>query len=367
MLNLHVIQARFGDCLLLEYGAGAERHFMLIDGGPPNTFDDDLKDVLTSVVGEGGHLGRVVLSHVDNDHIVGLVDLFSELRRQKADGETELVLVGGLWHNSFSKAIDPNGAIAPRMMALAGIAGVASTMNHAGAAINGISEGNKLRQLALLLQIPINSGMAELITVDSVPTPQMIDGLKVTIVGPTQENLDQLRLAWEAWLDEHEDEIATGDPQTLANLDKTVPNLSSISFVTEIDSKTILFTGDARSDHVYAGLRAQGLLDADGSVHFDVLKLPHHGSERNIDQAFFAKVTADRYVISANGRDGNPDLKTLLWLVDAAQADGRHPEIIVTNRTDSSKKLVTQRKPSAHGYKLTVLKAGKHSISLAFA
>jgi len=367
MLKLHVIQARYGDCLLLEYGPGVQQHFMLIDGGPPKTFDDDLMDVLNSVVGEGGRLGRVVLSHIDNDHIVGLVDLFSEMRRQRADGETELVSVGGLWHNSFAKAIDPQGLVAPRMMALAGIAGVASTMDHAGAAINGISEGNKLRQLALLLQIPINSGMAELITVDSVPASKMVDGLKVTIVGPTQENLDQLRADWEAWLDAHEEEIAIGDPQTLANLDKTVPNLSSISFVTEMDSKTILFTGDARSDHVRAGLAAQGLLDGNGAAHFDVLKLPHHGSDRNIDRAFFDKITADRYVISANGRDGNPDLKTLLWLVDAAHADGRSPEIILTNQTDSSKQLVAQRKPSTHGYKLTVLKAGKHSITLELA
>ena len=34
MLNLHVVQALYGDCLLLEYGEAEQPHFLLIDGGP---------------------------------------------------------------------------------------------------------------------------------------------------------------------------------------------------------------------------------------------------------------------------------------------------------------------------------------------
>jgi hypothetical protein len=53
----------------------------------------------------------------------------------------------------------------------------------------------------------------------------------------------------------------------------------------------------------------------------DVLKLPHHGSIRNVDEHFFARVRARNYVISANGRDGNPEDQTLALLCDARLSD----------------------------------------------
>jgi hypothetical protein len=45
-----------------------------------------------------------------------------------------------------------------------------------------------------------------------------------------------------------------------------------------------------------------------------VLKLPHHGSVRNVTEEFLTTVTADHYVMSANGKYDNPDLDTLKLL-----------------------------------------------------
>ena len=36
-------------------------------------------------------------------------------------------------------------------------------------------------------------------------------------------------------------------------------------------------------------------------MHVDVLKMPHHGSDRNMDRAFLERITADHYVFSGNG------------------------------------------------------------------
>jgi hypothetical protein len=49
MFCLHVIQAEFGDCLLLEYGTAANPHFILIDGGPPTIFADHLRKILETL------------------------------------------------------------------------------------------------------------------------------------------------------------------------------------------------------------------------------------------------------------------------------------------------------------------------------
>lgn len=367
MFSLHVIQAEFGDCLLLEYGAAAPR-YMLIDGGPPDVFDSFLKPALRQIVApHGGRLEHVVLSHVDNDHVVGLIDLFTEIRTQRTNGQPELVSIAGLWHNSFSKALDPNNVLGPRLNALMAMAGVQSTMSDSAVSINGIGEGDKLRRLARLLNIPINQNLPDPITVESAVAAVPFDNLQLRVVGPTQANLDALREEWEDWLDANESRIANGDVRLMANADQSIPNLSSICVVAAADAKTMLLTGDARSDHILQGLQARGMLDAAGRAHFDLIKLPHHGSDRNITKAFFRKVTADRYVASANGKDKNPDLATLIWLVEAAKEQNRTPDIFVTNQTPSTKKLVQEYPPQYYGYRLHILPAADESMQIVLA
>ena len=78
----------------------------------------------------------------------------------------------------------------------------------------------------------------------------------------------------------------------------------------------MLLTGDARGDHVLAGLEAQGALAPGGTMHVDLLKLPHHGSIRNVDRDFFERITADHYVVSADGRHHNPDVGALELLTE---------------------------------------------------
>ena len=43
-----------------------------------------------------------MLSHIDNDHIIGLLDLFNEIKSQTQNGKKGLIKVGKLWHNSFN-------------------------------------------------------------------------------------------------------------------------------------------------------------------------------------------------------------------------------------------------------------------------
>jgi hypothetical protein len=363
MFKLHIVQAEFGDSLLLEYGTAAARRFLLIDGGPQTIYDNHLKAVLKDVV-DTGVLDLVVLSHVDTDHIIGLLDYFAELRTQNGSGS--LPAVKGLWHNSFSRTIDPAGDIRTRLQGL--ITNERSAiMANAGMAINGISDGNSLRLAAQALQIPINDGFTDdLILVDTATNPVKLGILSLRIVGPTQANLDALQAQWEAWLATHEDAIESGDPFVMANSDRSVPNLSSVMFLATANGKTILFTGDGRSDHLLEGLDQAGLLN-NGQLHVDVLKLPHHGSSRNITKKFFKAITADTYVASANGKDDNPDLATLIWLVEAARDQQRKVKIVVTNRTPSVEKLLEEYDPTEFGYKLEVLKSGLHRKTLTLA
>ncbi len=366
MFKLHAVQAQFGDCLILEYGTAAKRRFLLIDGGPPETFASDLEASLASIV-TTSKLDAVILSHIDNDHIVGLLDLFALLESDVANDQPARLKIGGLWHNSFQRTLDPDGEITQRMQTLMTMAATASVaMPLAADAFFGVKEGNRLRILAKKLKLPINKGFTDdLVLVETATEPIKFGPLKLRVVGPNQANLDALRVKWLKWLEDTETQMAS-DPKTMANSDPSVPNLSSIVLLAECDGKTILLTGDARGDHILDGLTKAGLL-TNGKLHVDVLKVPHHGSNRNITAKFFKTVTADTYVISADGKNGNPDLDTLEWLVEAAHRAARPVEIVVTNATPATKKIVQTHKPADFGYKLTVKPKTKHSIAVVLA
>ena len=358
MFALTAIQAFFGDCLLLEYGTAANPKFILIDGGPADTYNEHLADVLKGLKADGHDLELMVLSHVDTDHVTGLLDFIADIR----GGVPDLPDVGGLWHNSFQKTIDVNGTIAPRAQNLLAAAN-AQVMSSAAIVINGIPEGNQLRTQALAVPIALNSGFPDdLVLADTAGPARVFSNLELTIVGPTQANLDKLREEWEAWLETAEDAVNSGNPRVMANSDRSTANLSSIQLFAKADGKTMLLTGDGRSDHLVQALGQAGLLDAAGKLHVDLLKLAHHGSDRNVTKTFLKKITADIYVASADGRDDNPDLATLIWIVEAAKEANRDIRIVCTNATESTAKLLSEYPPADYTYELEIMPEGDHSI-----
>jgi hypothetical protein len=179
-----------------------------------------------------------------------------------------------------------------------------------------VGQGDRLRQDAERLSCVVNAGRKLLLA------PVELDmgaGLKATIVGPLKDQLEALQAEWDKFVKKKgatpEDHAAA----IAAYVDKSVPNLSSVVVLAELDGKQILLTGDARGDYVLEGLKAAGVLD--GTLHVDVLKVPHHGSNRDVEVDFFEKVTADHYVISANGKYGNPDPETLEMIATARGKD----------------------------------------------
>ena len=367
MFKLHAVQAQFGDSLILEFGSAGHARRVLIDGGPPGNYAADLETAAKSIIGEGGKIDLVVLSHIDNDHVVGLLDLLAGIEDDETSGRPPRFDIGTMWHNSFAKTLDANGEIAQRIQELMAMASAANVvMPLATAAFFGLREGNRLRVFAKKLKIPLNKGFTDdLIIVETANKPVKFGPLTVTVVGPTRANLDVLKQEWLAWLAKTEQQVAA-DPSVAAMLDKSVPNLSSIVLLAECGGKRILLTGDARGDHIIQGLTS-ATTAKNGKLHVDVLKVQHHGSERNTSREFFDAITADTYVISANGKYGNPDDATLRWIVESAHDAGRQITLCVTNETPSTKKLVQAHKPADFGYTLKTIAPGTHDLEIALS
>jgi hypothetical protein len=367
MFKLHVIQAQFGDSLLLEFGASDNARYVLIDGGPPGNYSADLQAALGDIIGIGGNLDLIVLSHIDNDHVVGVLDLLAGIEDDQVSGRPLRTKVAQLWHNSFDRTIDTDGVITQQLQSIMGMAGAANiAMPLATDAFYGVREGNRLRLAAQKLKIAQNQGFTDdTILVETARQGTNFGPLEFRIAGPNKANLKALRALWLEWLAKTSDQVAS-DPAAAAMVDRSIPNLSSIVLLATCDGKTVLLTGDARGDHILAGLKSAKLATR-GKLHVDVLKVQHHGSDRNTDQAFFRAITADTYVISANGKYGNPDFETLRWIVESAKTDRRPIKLVVTNETEGTTELREKLDPGEYGYVLTVLERGKHSYVVNLA
>ncbi len=165
-----------------------------------------------------------------------------------------------------------------------------------------------------------------------------------------------------------------GLAEIAAFLDDSVYNLSSLVVLAEVGAKRILLTGDGRGDHTLAGLEKVGRLDSKGKIALDVLKVPHHGSDRNVEVDYFKSVRAKHYVISADGKHDNPDVDTL-EMIAAARTDDAFT-IHLTYPTDEFNvpavgkrvaKFFANEKKKGRKFKVKTRKAGELGITLKLA
>jgi len=323
MFKITALPASYGDCLWIEYGADTAPNVILIDAGP--SAPKGLKSRLQQLAARGGHLELVVVTHVDRDHIGGILALLEK--------DFYGVEVRDLWFNGFRHLPPPDALEA-----------------------FGEKQGELLTKLLLEKQIPWNAELKNdgfLVTPDQCPEFQLPGGAKITLLSPDIDQLKQLRASWvkvcgeadlyadvpaqtEYFGKEGFEAFGTGTPdvQSLAGEpfteDTSEANGSSIAFTVEYEGKRALLGADA-----YPSRLLKSLLQTDGNppFAFDLVKVPHHGSENNVSKEFIESLNCQRYLFSSNGA---------IYKHPAQQAvsrvihHGSEPELIFNYRTKYS-------------------------------
>ena len=338
ILSLDVRRARKGDCLLLHFGTEDEPGLVIIDGGPSKVYEPHLKPRLLEIreareIEDDRALpvDLLMVSHVDDDHIQGILELTRELREEPG---VPLVRIRRLWHNSFDEVIGNDPAeLTSSLTAQFGPASlegglpsdatvdsdeedeevVGSTLR----VLASIPQGHRLRLDAEALDLPLNPQFDGKLILAAEDAIDLTDDLSFTVVGPMQAEVKALQRDHDEWLEKLEEEGLTPEEALAAYVDKSVANLSSLVLLVESGGKSILLTGDARGDKILKGLESIGTIEEDGKLHVDVLKVPHHGSANNLTRNFFERITADHYVFSGNGEHGNPEREALKMLLGA--------------------------------------------------
>ncbi len=329
MLVLEALRARFGDALLLHSGTTAKPQLTVIDGGPPGVYNDALRPRLEALRAERGLDDRtpldielMMVSHIDDDHISGLLELAQKLNERRESGQPLPWRIRRVWHNSFDDILDNDDLK---------VGGGASTMSPASLddflapegslILASVPQGRQLRKLLGALTLGGNPPFKGLVSADGLAKAVTVGDLRITVVAPRKAELAALQKKWNKEIAPllEKERSRPRLAEIAAYVDTSVHNLSSIVVLVESQGKRILLTGDGRGDHTLAGLRSAKLLE-DGKLRLDVLKLPHHGSERNVAPDYFETVVAKHYVVSADGKFDNPDVGTL-QMISAARRD----------------------------------------------
>jgi beta-lactamase superfamily II metal-dependent hydrolase len=363
VIKLHVVQAEYGDCFILESKSGKDSVKILIDGGPYQTFEKHLKPTIQKIL-LNDKFDLMVLSHIDTDHIIGLLDLLDEIKNQREDGKKELAKVEKIWHNSFNDLFEFNEE--PKKL----VGNIFSAKNMVpGSSIGeslvmkGFQQGTDLTKLAKMLKIPINPDFDRIIVVSDKIRSVRLKNIGIVLLGPSKKNVDKLRKEWNKWSSKKKN--IDGTLIALLELvDKSVPNLASITFLAKIKNRKILFTGDGLGYDIVDILSKNHMLDKNGKFHVDVLKVPHHGSDRNSSPEFFDTINANYYIISANGRDDNPSFNTLKWILESAKTSSKPRKIIMTNMTPNFKKVLQEYDKNKYNYESIILKNNSHLMTI---
>jgi beta-lactamase superfamily II metal-dependent hydrolase len=311
--RLSLLPAREGDCLLVTYGRAGE-HRMLVDGGRTGTWKDVKKKRLMEI-GAGTRFETIVVTHIDRDHIEGVLKLCTD-----SDFKAE---VGDFWFNAHKHLDDSWSDEEIEEFGVAQAEQLSTALGDRGWSWNA----HFGRRAA---KIDDGSGPLQDIALEG--------DLRVTLLSPTGDGLRSLMGNWDKWLieaglkpgqveppDEPEFEDvevfggAIPDLDSLCaepdDIDDGVPNGSSIAFLLEYDRKTVLCGADAHPNVLEQALRRMSYSEQN-PLRLDLMKVPHHGSGRNLTSGLLSVIDCTRFAISTNGsHHDHPDDVALARIV----------------------------------------------------
>jgi beta-lactamase superfamily II metal-dependent hydrolase len=253
-ITLSTIRSGKGDCLHLRYN-GCN---LIIDSGPTSSAGT-FRNLCETILANGDSLDALIITHYDDDHIGGILK------------------AGDLgFRDVYFNAYD----------------GVADNKN--------LSAVQNQRLFRLLPAANVHSIVLAGDVIE-------IGGAKLTVHAPTDIALSkaktQMRNADVSlgvisdWGFSFDELMEKDYPIS----DSSISNQASIVFTFTYGGYKILFTGDAWDESIPAG-------------SFDIVKLPHHGSARNVSDELLTRLDTDAFLICADGTS-HPNKQTIAKLL----------------------------------------------------
>lgn len=332
MFSVEMLPAQQGDALWIEYGHPPQARRVLIDCGTPPTYPV-IKERIEALPVHDRRFDLLVVTHIDTDHIGGALNLLAD---RSLEG-----LFAEVWFNDGDRLPPcPNPDRGP-------IDGVIMTK---------VLQHREIGPNRLL------GGAAVVSDGGTLPTVTLPGGMVLTVLSPGNAQLARLSCTWatvlrKAGLDpagpsieelarrarQKGIEVFRGvtslDVTALAGSsfrpDNSSANGSSIAFLAEYGGRSCLFTGDGFPSVLtvsLARLRQERGLDR---LVVDAIKLPHHGSRRNVSAELIRSVAGRAYLFSTDGSVfGHPDPEAVARVI---RFGGPAPQLVFNYRSEQNR------------------------------
>jgi beta-lactamase superfamily II metal-dependent hydrolase len=286
-LTIEMLPAGEGDCLLVSWDDGPRKRHMLIDGGRAGTYKA-LKKRLLALPEIEREFELLVVTHVDRDHIEGVLKLLADPKRP--------VTFKDVWFNGYDHLINAQKFGPEQGELLTPILKKSKCWN---VAFNGKG-----------IRVP-NAGLDK---------PIKLPGkMKLTIISPDQDKMLAMAPVWKAECEAAGitakkikpakdngtvEKFGAINVETLAAAlfedDTAEANGSSIGFLAEYDGKRVLFAADCHVDRL---IDSVDRLEPDPTkkLQLDAFKVAHHGSEYNVSDELLKRLDCTRYLVSTSG------------------------------------------------------------------
>ncbi|MGE4419585.1 MAG: ComEC/Rec2 family competence protein [Sulfurimonas sp.] len=306
MINFEFLPASNGDCIFITL---SDEKFILIDGGYASTYTKSIKQRIKTIKENSKDLDLVVVTHVDNDHVQGILKL---LGGEYAD------LVKKIWFNSGKILSDYfSSDVVPDKIDL--------IETQSNSEEIGIRDGNKLEDKIEELKLTIDSPI-------KFDTFDIVNDLEFTVISPNDNNLKVLSDEWNAVLKEELKRESSSEVGAKKNdydksidwliknpfsSDSSIANGSSIAFILKQNESKFLFLADAHMDVIIDSLKKLEYTHVN-PLKIEFVKLSHHGSKKNLNEEFLSLIDTDTYIVSTNGspKHHHPNKETLAKIID---------------------------------------------------
>jgi beta-lactamase superfamily II metal-dependent hydrolase len=294
VFSVEMLPAGHGDCVLLRYGRGSEPYFVLIDGGPYDCYSA----LRSRLVALGRRIELLVVTHVDADHVEGIVKLLQDSRLA--------LQIKDIWFNGWRHLEAKSHTLGP-------------------------VAGEYLSTLISRHSLPWNEafdGGPVVADPPVFPTVDLEGGLTITVLSPSKLGLHRLRSRWARSVAEEglvpgstrgvlahmSSSRRFGGHKVLAGInldrlsreaersDESIVNGSSIALLAEFEGRRLLLGGDAQPTVLERAIRAWLKTHNQVKLHLDAFKIAHHGSKGSITNSLLKLLDCQNYLFSTNGK-----------------------------------------------------------------
>lgn len=387
-IKVKMFPALNGDCFLITN----DNSNILIDGGYVNTYNDYLKPALIELASQGKELSLVVVSHIDADHISGILKFIEENEYQN------IIPVQNIWHNAF-RHFRQNEQIDSTIEEEKIFSDIKKEEFSNSATNVSVKQGSSLAALLLKYKYQWNIQFDGNVASTDYGNNIAVGEFTINMLSPNQKKLEVLQKYWrkelykngyletshsECFWDDAFEFLLAQDKQELKcehkNIsyssdidlyklkenpfipDSSPTNGSSISFILQAGDKKMLFLADSHSDLIENELKKH-FQAKDFPVFFDLIKLSHHGSFSNNSPELLNFIDSDKWVISTNGKTHNhPDIETLAWILSKDNKTNR--KLFFNYPLDICQKLSNTELQKKHNYEI-IFRKKEESIEIS--